>query len=162
VPLVTLFPTENGIERLLAQPNDVVRRNPALRGVREATAPSLLRKLFGDYVNDLGLACDLAAEWWEGTVEAQEDLGLSRDEAVREAFDARLAGPASNPHVVWIVRAYWLLCEAENRASPSGHLVYPEEFLLQWLIDSGEDELVALIACMPYWPIGLDENGNWC
>lgn len=80
---------------------------------------------------------------------------MTREQAIEESFDRRLAGAASHPKVVWIVRSYWLAAARIGEVSP-------EIFLLQWLIDSGETELVRLIACMPYWPIGLDETGNWC
>lgn len=160
--LVTLFPTENGIARLLAQPGDIVPRSSGQARLKEYVAPAHLRELFAGYRNDLRLAGDVAAAWWEGTIEAQEDLGLSRDEALKEAFDTRLAGPAAHPNVVWVVRSYWLLCSDTDPKSAAFGLAYPEDILLQWLIDAGETELVRLIACMPYWPIGLDENGNWC
>lgn len=162
MPLLTLFPTENGIARLLAQPGDVVPRRAGPTGLKESAALPPLRELFANYRNDLKLVYDIAALWWEGTVEAQEDLGLDPEEALKEAFDTRLAGPAAHPNVVWIVRSYWLLCSDTDPKSVAYGQAYPEEILLQWLIDAGETELVRLIACMPYWPIGLDENGNWC
>jgi hypothetical protein len=162
MPVLTLFPTENGIRRLLQQPGHIVTRPGGLSGKKEPVAPPPLRALFADYCNDLRLVYDIAELWWEGTVEAQEDLGLGPEEALKEAFDVRLAGPASHPNVVWIVRAYWLRCSDTDPQSVAFGYAYPEEILLQWLIDAGETELVRLIACMPYWPIGLDENGNWC
>lgn len=160
--LLTLFPTDKGIDRLLQQPSDVIPRSSARSGRKAHDAPKALRDLFSDYCNDLRLVYDVAELWWEGTVEAQEDLGLEKDEALKEAIDNRLAGPASHPNVVWIVRAYWLRCSDTDPQSVAYGYAYPEEILLQWLIDAGETELVRLIACMPYWPIGLDENGNWC
>jgi hypothetical protein len=160
--LLTLYPTEKGIRRLLEQPNDVVARKNVQPGLKLPVAPPALRELFADYCNDLRLVYDIAELWWEGTVEAQEDMGLDKEEALRQAFDDRLAGPASHPHVVWIVRAYWLRCSDTDPKSVAFGQAYPEQVLLQWLIDAGETELVRLIACMPYWPIGLDEHGNWC
>ncbi|KAF0137799.1 MAG: hypothetical protein FD152_188 [Xanthobacteraceae bacterium] len=160
--LLTLFPTDNGIARLLLQPGDIVPRDANQTGRKEHQAPASLRELFASYRNDLRLAYDVASLWWEGTVEAQMDLGHGPEDALKEAFDSRLAGPAAHPNIVWIVRSYWLLCSDTDVKSTSFGFAYPEEVLLQWLIDAGETELVRLIACMPYWPIGLDENGNWC
>ena len=37
----------------------------------------------------------------------------------------------------------------------------PEEFLLRWLVTDRLDELAEFLAGMPYWPIGMDEDGNW-
>jgi len=28
-------------------------------------------------------------------------------------------------------------------------------------VEEGLKDYVRLLTCMPYWPIGLDENGNW-
>jgi hypothetical protein len=155
--LITLYRTDDGVERLLAQPGDVVPRVGRATGLSEASPEH--RSLFESYRQDLATAYGIAKLWWEDTVAAQERLGKGRDEAIEVSFDRRLAGAASHPKVVWIVRTYWLAC-ADLPAV--GSAVWPERFLLQWLIDAGESELVRLIACMPYWPVGLDENGNWC
>jgi hypothetical protein len=160
--LITLFRTDDGVERLMAQPAEV---RPAAATDREtALAESNPRhtRLFEAYRSDLRTAYGIASLWWEDTVAAQEKLGKSREDAIEEAFDRRLAGAASHPKVVWIVRSYWLACEEINAELPAGERVRPEVFCLKWLVDIGESELVRLLACMPYWPIGLDENGNWC
>jgi hypothetical protein len=159
-PITFEFDVANGVRRLLGQPGDVMPREAGRPGLPRAAAPEGHRDLFDDYLNDLRLAYDLAVEWWEGTVEAQEEEGMGHEEAVAAALDARLAGPAAHPSVVYMVRSYWLLCEEESRGS--GVVVHPEELLLGWLVEAGEDDLVKLLACMPYWPIGLDAEGRWC
>lgn len=160
--LVVLRSTEEGVRRLLAQPGDVRPENPALSAVTRDAASPEHRSVHEDYVADLRTACGIAASWWEDTVRAQERLGLSRDAAIRESFDRRWAGPAAHPKVVWIVRLYWLACDKINTDFAPDRPVPPQTFMLQWLVDAGESELVRLIACMPYWPIGLDANGDWC
>ncbi len=152
--LITLYSTDDGVNRLLAQPRDVLPHAGETPTLAEASAEH--RALFARYRQDLLTASSIAELWWEDTVAAQERLGKTRTEAVEESFDRRLAGAASHPKVVWIVRSYWLDCAALNPA------VRPETLLLRWLIDTGEIGLVRLIACMPYWPIGLDSNGKWC
>lgn len=153
--ITTRFSTDNGIRRLLSAPLDLGRLPPARdRPLAEATPQE--RDLFDGYVSLLRLAYTSAEQWWESTIAAQEERGLSREDAVVESFDRRLAGPASHPMVVWIVREFWLLAV---RDAPS---LRPESVLLRWLIEAGETELVRLVACMPYWPIGLDADGDWC
>lgn len=156
------FDVGNGVRRLLGQPGDVVPREPGASRRRPEEASAAHRKLYAGWLNDIRLAYDLAVEWWEGTVEAQMDEGLTREEATAEAIDARLAGPAAHPSVVYMVRAYWILCDDANREAGPEQAVAPERFLLGWLVDDGHDDLVKLLACMPYWPIGLDAQGNWC
>lgn len=159
--LTTYFRHDEGRQRLLEQPHDIIPRDPARRGGRLAGAGQRARRLFGYYRADLRTAFDIAAPWWEATIAAQESLGLSRADAVRASFEKRAAGAASHPKLVWIVRSYWLKCGALTEG-PAEDFVYPEEFLILWLEEAGEDELVRLICCMPYWPIGLDAQGNWC
>jgi len=40
--------------------------------------------------------------------------------------------------------------------------VEPLTFLVEDLADENEDELVAFLTEIAYWPIGLDENNEWC
>jgi hypothetical protein len=160
--LITLYSTDNGIHRLLRQPEDLPSAPRAGRVEERNDAGPEHRELFGRYRADMRTVFPVAEDWWEGTVEAQERLGKSRDDAIETAFDERLAGAASHPRVVWIVRSYWLECARLNKEVPAEKGVPPHILLLKWLIDEQENELVRLVACMPYWPIGLDENGNWC
>lgn len=160
--LITLFRTDDGVERLMAQPAEA---RPATATGREFAAAEADRRhaeLFASYRSDLRTAYGIASLWWEDTIAAQEKLGKSREDAIEEAFDRRLAGAASHPKVIWIVRRYWLACEQINEALPDEQKIPPEVFCLKWLVDIDETDLVRLLACMPYWPIGLDENGNWC
>lgn len=160
--LLTGFPTDDGIRRLMAQPGDVVPRDKDLLETKFELAEKPYQRLFSDYRQDIRTAYDIAAPWWTATVDAQRKIEGDELAAIRASFTKRLAGPASHPKVVWIIRNYWLDCDDLNKEQDRPRIVYPEVFLLQWLIDAGETELVRLIACMPYWPIGLDENGNWC
>ncbi|AZO63659.1 MAG: hypothetical protein E5Y88_01770 [Mesorhizobium sp.] len=159
--LITLRSTEDGIARLLAQPGDIKPRRDDIRRSTLEEASAEHQEVFGDYVADLTTACGIAEKWWEDTVNAQVKKGMDRDDAIAVSFNRRWAGPAAHPKVVWIVRLYWLACDKINTDFVPGKPVYPETFLLKWLVDAGEKELVQLIACMPYWPVGLDENGDW-
>lgn len=159
--LVTFYETERGISRLLRQPADVKVRTGKPSPAYEDAALGYQR-LFKDYLADLGTVYEIAAPWWEGTIESQMALGLDRAAAIVESFNRRAAGAASHPNFVWLVRYYWLECDDLGQELENGQVVQPEIFLLRWVIDAGEIEFVRLIACMPYWPIGLDADGNWC
>jgi len=39
--------------------------------------------------------------------------------------------------------------------------VAPEELVLAWLIYANHLELAEFLADLPFWPIGLDQKGNW-
>jgi hypothetical protein len=161
--LITLHPTEDGIRRLMTYLRDVEDSpDRDIPDVPLSEAPPDYRKLFEGYLDLIRLALSEAEPWWAGTIAAQRELGLDAEAAIAAAFEARMAGPASYPRVTWILRAFWLECAWRNDAGEAALRVRPETFLLQWLVESGESELVRLIACMPYWPIGLDENGKWC
>ncbi|MEJ6784828.1 hypothetical protein [Aminobacter sp. Piv2-1] len=158
--LITFFETERGIHRLLRQPGHVEPRDAKVAARKLGESSERHQALFDGYRDDIRTAYEIAARWWANTVAAQLQLGLSRDAAIREAFMKRAAGAAAHGNVIWIVRNYWLDCCEVNKET--GSVVYPETLLLQWLVDAEEDELVRLIACMPYWPIGMDANGAWC
>jgi hypothetical protein len=161
--LITFHDTNDGIRRLLNSMLDI-EQYPYHDAsyIKLENAVESQRVLFESYVQLIRQACADAETWWAGTIEAQRANGLNESEAIAKAFDDRMAGPASDPKVVWIVRLIWLECMKRNRDLQRDQQIRPEFMLLQWLIDAGETELVRLIACMPYWPIGLDENGNWC
>lgn len=162
MPLLTLEGPENGIARLMQAMRDLP--DYPERDVPDlplAEAPDPQRRLFGAYRKLLRQAYVEAVPWWEGTVAARARDGRTEEEALAAAFNDRMAGPASYPRVVWIVRAIWLEAAILNRRAPAAR-VRPETVLLGWLVEAGETELVRLLACMPYWPVGLDAEGNWC
>jgi hypothetical protein len=162
--LTTNHSVEKGIFRLINAPRDL----PACAPLRDSPiepseASELHRSAFSEYLVDMAEVYDFASKWWEATLDGiMEENGISREEAVKVAIGRRFAGPAALPDVVWLVRTYWLKCIEINQDVPDTQRVPPEVFLLKWLMDRGEEEWVKLLTCMPYWPIGLDENGKWC
>lgn len=161
--VLVLHDTEGGIYRLLNAMHDVVGRPPRHgRDLSFAEAAPELRKLFEGYLKMMRQVHSEAEPWWRNTVAAERTHAQSDEEALAAAFDKRAAGAAAYPRVVWVVRMIWFECCKRNGKQSDDEKVRPEYLMVQWLIDAGETELVRLIACMPYWPIGLDENGNWC
>ena len=160
--VMTFHHTPHGPKRLLQMMIDVgIHAELARQDRPYADATEAHQKLFDGYVPLLRKGYEEALPWWEGTVRAAGSSGEIDAEAMEEAYDRRMAGPASDPRIVWIVRLIWMQCIKINEDNPF-YALRPEYLMVQWLIDAGEDDLVRLLACMPYWPIGLDENGNWC
>jgi hypothetical protein len=161
--ITTRFNTDAGVRRLLSAHRDLQVYHDWSspdRSLEEATVDE--RTLFEGYATLLGHVYGIAEDWWESTIAAEQDRQPSREDAIIAAFDKRLAGPASHPAVIWVVRSFWLeLVGLQVRQDPS-ILQRPETVLLKWLVDGERTELVRLVACMPYWPIGLDAEGNWC
>jgi hypothetical protein len=120
------------------------------------------RREFAAYLGELPDVTDVALEWWEETLAARKLEFGDTPETIHRAWLDRPAGPASFPGLVALVRDFWLVCDEVNRAVPEEVRVPPEQFLLAWIIDNrGYENAVEVLACMPYWPIGLDREGNW-
>jgi len=129
--------------------------------ISRAAASAAHQALFLEYTEFMADAIRLADIWWEGVIEARIRAGANRQAAIDSAYELRFAGPASSPELVWTLRTFWLRCVALNGELPEPQRVPPEVFLLYWLLDGQHDEWVQVISGMPYWPIGLDSNGNW-
>jgi hypothetical protein len=153
---------QTGVRRLLSAPQDLPETAPLREQSieREAASPRH-RQLFEQYVRRLQWAVSIAARWWEGLVQKTVERGETPEEALRSNYLISPAGPASRPEVVWVVRTFWIDCEAINKEVNEGERVPPEVFLIGWLLDGSYREEVEVLSGMPYWPIGLDEDGNW-
>lgn len=163
VALETIHSIEKGIRRLLDAPTDLYRDIPDQGFTRKwAEASTRHQALYIEYVSDFAEAYEIGESWWNDCVDACALEAGSRAEAIDQAFAKRLAGPASAPEFVWFVRTYWLAFDEVNHGLASTDRVPPQSAMLQWLLDDKYDNYVRLLTCMPYWPIGLDENGNWC
>jgi hypothetical protein len=156
--LISKSRLKKGIKRLMSAPMDLALSGaPVWEYAPPVPGSAAHKKLFSDYLKELKKATTTAKKWWNDMAAAAKDAG---DEM--QAWQTRPAGPASDPGFVAVMRKYWLACDAVNRTAKPADRVPPEMFLLGWLIDAGRDESVEIIACMPYWPIGLDKDGNWC
>lgn len=118
--------------------------------------------LFRQYVKALEAAKKDAEDWWESLIETEEERVGDREQAVENVNERRPTGLMSLGASDAVVREYWLKCDALNRKTKNpDERVAPEDFLLRWLVDNRLDALGAFLADMPYWPIGIDEDGNW-
>ncbi|MET0210011.1 MAG: hypothetical protein ABW220_13285 [Burkholderiaceae bacterium] len=158
-----LHRVDRGLYRLLNAPRDVEGGTPvpADSPPREA-ANAELAALFERYREGFVYLQGHCMRWWRGCIASALQPGMSREEAVEEAYAQRAAGPASAPEFVWFIRHFWLGADAINRSLPLAERVAPQDVLLTWLSEAGEEACVELTTAMPYWPLGLDADGQWC
>jgi hypothetical protein len=151
-----------GLHRLLAAPKDVPRWDAHLRDGSMSAVSDEHRRLFSSYVRELVSATGRAVQIWNDEIAWNAKASGDRAEAVKEQWMTYPAGPAVQPFFVALIRRYWLACDALNRSVPPASAVTPETFLLGWLqVSPGYDEALNILTCMPYWPVGLDREGNW-
>jgi len=150
--LITKSRRQRGIQRLLSAPLDLALSGAPVWDGRGAKPDGKHNKLFAAYMKDLGKAVPKAMKFWQELAEDDEKM----------AWRTRPAGPASDPRFVALIRQYWLACHELNQTLAPSQRVPPEVFLLEWLVDTGKQNLIDVLACMPYWPIGMDKSGNWC
>ncbi|PTL84970.1 hypothetical protein [Vitiosangium sp. GDMCC 1.1324] len=163
MPLDVVHNVDRGVYRLMSAPKDIQGGTPVsdYRG-RVDDADEQLQKLFEHYVEGFQFFYPHCDRWWKGCIAAALSGERTREEAVDVAFEHRPAGPASAPEFVWFIRHFWLRCDRINKSFPLSRRIAPEVVLLKWLIDAGKQDYVTLVTCMPYWPIGLNEHGEWC
>ena len=162
MPFSTIHDVTRGIQRLLSAPRDLPPSAPWMDPpIDKSAASEAHRALFNEYLEFMQDAVTIAEDWWEGMIRAKVEAGSDRRTAINAAYNGRFSGPASRPEVVWTLRTFWLRCVAVNREVPELQRVPPEVFLLHWLLDGQHDEWVQVITGMPYWPIGLDQQGDW-
>jgi hypothetical protein len=160
--LEIIHDVDEAVCRLLNAPKDIQGGRPASACCGPVEdADKGLQKLFVVYLKGCSFVYPHCERWWKGCVAAAENGGLTREQAVEAAYRSHPAGPAAAPEFVWFIRRFWLRCDRANKKLPLERRVAPEVFLLKWLVDAGERDYVVLASCMPYWPIGLDEHGEW-
>jgi hypothetical protein len=150
-----------GTRRLLQAPLTLEIGGAPVSGPQGGAASLRHRALFEEYREEVDFVTAAALQWWNETLTARKEIASDPAEAVRNAWIDRPAGPASYPGVVALVRDYWLACHELNKDVAEPERVPPWTFLLEWLLDGQYDQCVSVLACMPYWPVGLDRDGNW-
>jgi hypothetical protein len=162
--MVDIAPTRirKGLVRLLKGPSDLDRWDGQIPWKPLASAPADHRQLFEAYCAALESGVRDAVENWNGELHGWAAEGHTPDEAKQTMWETYPAGPAAFPPFVALVRCFWLRCDGLNRRMPAAQGVRPEQFMLDWLRDDPvRQEAVAVLAAMPYWPIGMDAQGNW-
>ncbi|WP_147446472.1 hypothetical protein [Corallococcus sp. CA047B] len=119
------------------------------------------RALFREYKEFLADSMLIAFDLWEDRVRTHEDRGLDPDAALQAAYSSFFAGPAACPQLIWVLRTYWLKCDALNRDVSPDERVPPQVLLLGWIMQEGQDDWVQVLTAMPYWPMGIDADAQW-
>jgi hypothetical protein len=116
--------------------------------------------LFQQYLSQLRQAKRHADVWWNALIQTEEKRTPDRKQALRNVRIRWPVGPVAHRFVITAVRSAWLQCAALNAQVPELQRVRPEELVLGWLMHT-EEELAAFLSSFPYWPIGMDDAGNW-
>jgi hypothetical protein len=153
---------QKGIRRLLKAPLTLAPCGaPVWEAPPGARGSARHQELFAEYAEEVDFVTAVALKWWRETLHGRATTAAEEEQAVRDAWMDRPAGPASYPGVVALVRDYWLACHEINLQIPSSERIPPWTFLLEWLLNGEYGQCVSVLACMPYWPIGLDAGGTW-
>jgi len=161
-PIISEQRLRLGIQRLLAAPLDLVRCGArAWSPKAEQVGSTEHKKLFALYVSDLREVIPEARRIWYAIVEECQESTEDHETATLDALAFAPAGAAFDGRVVAVIRKYWLACDRLNQQTDERERVSPQAFLLQWLLDMHYTDAVEVLAGMPYWPIGLDLDGNW-
>lgn len=154
---------ENGWLRLYHSPKDV--RAPVslvLETPNFIETTDALKPLHAEYVQDFEDWSPREIEWWRHVV----TQNLAEDGDVRAAamaaYERWPAGPASREDMVGLFRKYWFACLEACKDLPEVQRMPPEDFLMSNMSSEIDPIRHLVVTAMPYWPIGLDENGNWC
>lgn len=151
-----------GVERLATAPLDLIPCGARVWKSSPGAVGSVQHgELFRSYVQELTEVIPEARRIWNAIIADCEKRTESREEAMIEAIVFQPAGAAFDARVVAVVRKYWLACDLLNQKVAENERVSPQVFVLQWLIKEREQQAVEVLAGMPYWPIGLDRDGNW-
>ena len=151
-----------GLFRLLRAPADVDRWDAHLVARDEVAASGDHQELFRRYLEESRATTQRAIAAWLGELHGWAAENRTSDAADKEMWATYPAGPAAQPFFVAMVRNYWLACDTLNRKVPEVLAVPPEHFMLGWLQALGDrTEQVRVLACMPYWPLGIDAKGRW-
>ncbi|MCA1686516.1 MAG: hypothetical protein LC745_11190 [Planctomycetia bacterium] len=133
---------------------------PSPAGVALAAASKPYRALFEAYLAELRTAKEWAEDWWESLIESEKERGGSRKRAIANVKSNWPVGPVAHKGMIGVIRKFWLGCQALNRKTAESKRVPPEELIMSWLIRQDE-ALAEFLSEIPFWPMGIDEDGNW-
>lgn len=88
------------------------------------------------------------------------------DEATaREAIESDNGPLVHDGRAIHLIRKYWLEIDRLKKVQMSRGddvgFLEPLTFLVEDLVEAGDDDLVEFLTEISYWPIGLDENNEW-
>lgn len=128
--------------------------------------PNPYPALFEQYRKDLRWAYDLAKERQDQLVRRYMDQQGIDEETARAKVRASHGPMAHNSHVTYVIRKYWLeidrIKKETKEKDPDAGWLEPLAFLVERLEQEDEEDLAEMLSEIAYWPIGLNEKGEWC
>ncbi|MEI5909527.1 hypothetical protein WAK64_21095 [Bacillus spongiae] len=122
-------------------------------------------KLFEQYVIELDKAVSYEEDRLDATRSKLGNEGKSTDE-IERFIRSRFDPICCSGRVVAVFREYWLKCHELNVYNQKNNIdsyVNPKDFTVDWLSKNGDPyELYSIIDGMPYYPIGINEDGDYC
>ena len=121
--------------------------------------------LFEQYVQELDKAVTYEEDRLDAIRWKLENKGKTESE-IEGFIRERFAPICCSGRVIAVFRKYWLKCHGLNVHNEKNNIdsyVKPKDFTVDWLTRDGDPcELYGVIEGMPYYPIGIDENGDYC
>ena len=133
---------------------------PLPPGVAFSAASKPYVALFEAYLAELRTAKGWAEDWWESLIEAEKDRCGSKKRAVANIKTSWPVGAVAHKGMIGVIRKFWLGCQTLNQKNAESKRVPPEEFIMGWLITQDE-ALAEFLSGLPFWPMGIDEDGKW-
>lgn len=120
--------------------------------------------LFEEYKKELRALYDDLVKEEDTAVKKTMDKGDINEDKARTQVLAERGPLVHNGRAIYLIRKYWLeLARLEKeRLAQDESFLEPLTFLVDDLIDEDENDLVDFLTQIAYWPIGLDENNEWC
>ncbi|ODG91235.1 MULTISPECIES: hypothetical protein [Bacillaceae] len=123
------------------------------------------KNLFDEYVKELDNAVSFEEDKLDSIREKLFNEGKSEEE-IENFIMGKFDPICCSGRVIAVFRKYWLKCNQLNahyNKNGSSEYVNPKIFTIDWLSNDGDPyELFELMNGMPYFPIGIDENGDYC
>jgi|SRR6266850_2919013 len=123
------------------------------------------RTLFASYKAELTALYQTQVREQEQTIRRIMDQQGVDEEEAREIDEGESGPLVHNGRAIHLIRKYWLAVDRlkkEAQSQPDGAWVEPLTFLVEYLGEEPDgEELVNYLTQISYWPIGLDENGEW-
>lgn len=154
---------DRALKRLLCLSRDVkgIPEIPATRPTR-ANASASVAALYQAYLDDVLPVAKKAQHEWKHFVDASTKIHGSHSEGMRVSLVARLSGMSANEDFVSCIRRHWFAVTQNNLTLPLEERVAPEDVLLLWPYEDELEDIFQVVVTMAYWPLGLDDDGNWC
>jgi hypothetical protein len=107
------------------------------------------------------VAPDYALRWYQSLIDVEEERVDDHKLAAQAVKERWPVGAVAQGRVIAVIRKYWLECAALNLQLKDSEKLAPEDFVLERLMVKGPEKLARFLSPLPYWPIGLDREGNW-